>query len=291
MLDNLQLIPGEAFTASEHIVEQVIDKISGVVGWIVTAKGSKQYQLEAEKYLIEQIKNDANMPELAKAACISDARKVIREYRNQQNILLTALKFLDDSAKPDDVDDDWLAYFFDNAKNISKEEMAIIWGQILAREINTPNRIPKSLIYILSTIDYEDAMRFKKLANFTLLISDEYFPIIFMDKPDIYTRNGLNKNDIIYLKNTNLIQYNNLLYNISIDPTDRITYFDTPIDVKNSERIWIGNVVLSKAGQELMSVIIDKQKIGGFTEFVAATIIKDMGGILEEIENAVFTRE
>lgn len=126
MLDNLQLIPGEAFTAAEHIVDKVIDKISNAVGWVITPKGSKGHQLEAEKYLIEQIKSDVNMPELAKAACISDARKILREYRNQQNILLTALKFLDNSENPDIVDDDWLSYFFDNAKNISREEMAVI---------------------------------------------------------------------------------------------------------------------------------------------------------------------
>ena len=61
------------------------------------------------------------MPELAKAACISDARKILREYRNQQNILLTALKFLDNSANPDIVDDDWLSYFFDNAKKSAEK--------------------------------------------------------------------------------------------------------------------------------------------------------------------------
>lgn len=288
MLDNLQLISGEAFTAAEHIVEKVVDKISDVVGWVVTPKGNKQYQLEAENYLIEQIKNDSNMPELAKAACISDVRKVLREYRNQQNIFLTALKFLDNSAKPDDLDDDWLAYFFDNAKNISKNEMAIIWGKILAREINEPNRIPKCLIYILSTIDYEDAMAFKKLASFSLVVGEVYCPIIFSSKREVYIKNGLSMGEIINLQNTNLIQYNDLLYTRTINPKDKITYFDVAIDSKGMEKIYIGNVVLSKAGQELMSIITDKQKIDGFVEFVSETIIKEMGGIFEEIKNTVF---
>lgn len=283
MLDNLQLIPGEAFTTAEHIVEKVIDKISNVVGWAVTPKGSKQYQLEAEKYLIERIKNDSNMPELAKAACISDARKVLREYRNQQKIFLTALKFLDASATPDDVDDDWLSYFFDNAKNISREEMAIVWGQILAREINTPNRIPKSLIYILSTMDYEDAMAFKKLANFSLVVGEVYCPIIFSAKRDMYIKNGLSMGEIIDLENTNLIQYNDLSYIKTIKPEDKIAYFDVTIDAKGLEKIYVGNVILSKAGQELMSVITDKRKIDGFAEFAAVTIIKELGGIFEEI--------
>lgn len=43
------------------------------------------------------------------------------------------------------------------------------------------------------------------------------------------------------------------------------------------------NVILSKAGRELMSVITDKRKIDGFAEFVSGVIVKDMGGILEDI--------
>ncbi len=82
MLDNLQVIPGEAFTAPGRIIEKVIDKISNVVGWSVTPKGAKAYQVEAEKYLVDKIKNDSNMPELAKAVCISNVRKIIKEYRN-----------------------------------------------------------------------------------------------------------------------------------------------------------------------------------------------------------------
>lgn len=178
MLDNFQLIPGEAFTASEHIVSKCIDKISNAVGWMATPKGKKEHQLEAESYLIEQIKNNPNMPALAKAGCISDVKKLIKNYRNQSNIFNIALKFLDDFAKPDDVDDDWLAYFFDNAKNISKEEMAIIWGQILAKEMNLPNSVPKSLIYILSVIGYEDADTFRKLANVSIQVEDFFCPIV-----------------------------------------------------------------------------------------------------------------
>ena len=161
--------------------------------------------------------------------------------------------------------------------------MAVIWGQILAREINEPNRVPKSLIYILSTIDYEDAMTFKKLANFSLVVGEIYCPIFFSTKREIYIKNGLSMGEIISLKNTNLIQYNELSYTLTINPEDKISYFDVTIDVKGMEKICVGNIILSKAGQELMSVITDKQKIDGFAEFAGATIIKNMGGLFEDI--------
>lgn len=283
MLDNLQLVPGEAFSASEHLISKVIDKISDVTGWVAAPKGNKAYQLEAEEYLIEQIKQNSNMPILAKAACISNVRKVIREYQNQYNVLSTALKFLDNSADLDGVDDDWLSYFFDNAKNVSKEDMTVLWGQILAREINQPNRVPKALIYILSIIDYEDAMSFKKLANFSLETDGTYLPVIFISKKGIYESNGLNMGDIIRLQDTGLIQYNNLPYTISQSTENKITYFDTVIDVRGIEEICVGNVILSKTGQELMSVVADKRKIDGFAEFVSDTIVREMGGMIEDI--------
>ncbi len=40
MLDNLQVILGEAFTASGRIIEKVIDKISNVVGQEVMKKAA-----------------------------------------------------------------------------------------------------------------------------------------------------------------------------------------------------------------------------------------------------------
>lgn len=161
--------------------------------------------------------------------------------------------------------------------------MAVIWGQILAREINKPNRVPKSLIYILSTIDYEDAIAFKKLANVSLVIGEVYCPAIFWSEPDVYTRNGISMGDVIDLTSTGLIQYNDFLYYMTINLKDKITYFDVIIDVGNVEKICVGNVILSKAGQELMSVITDKQKIDGFAEFAGATIIKNMRGLFEDI--------
>ena len=283
MFDNLQLVPGEAFTASEHIIVKVIDKISNVVGWSITPKGDKAYQIEAETYFINAIKDNSSIPETAKAIYISNARKIIREYKNQEHILSSALRFLNNTADPDGVDNDSLSYFFDNAKNISNEEMAIIWGQILAREINMPNQVPKSLIYILSTIDHEDAVSFKKLANISVQIGSLFIPIVFIEKSDIYAKNGLSMDDIIRLENTNLIQLSEMFYTLKINPEEDITYFDVDINIQKKERICVGQVVLSKAGQALMSVISDKVKIDGFAEFVERTIVKEDGGIFDDI--------
>ncbi len=283
MLENSPQIPGEAFTAAGHVVEKVIDKISNAVGWSITPKGSKVYQIEAEEYLIEKIKENPDMPELAKAACISKVRKIIKEYQCQNNIYMMALRFLDNTADPDSVDDDWLIYFFDHAKNISKEEMAIIWSRILAKEMNVPNHIPKSLIYILSIIDYEDAVSFRKLANISLQIGELYYPVVFMGMPEVYEQNEFSTEDIIRLQSINLIQYEDGPYHIELDEGDNIIFFDNNINIGDVRKICVGSVVLSKAGQALMSVITDRRKLDGFEEFLKEIIVKENGGVFDNL--------
>lgn len=51
------------------------------------------------------------MPVLTKAAVISNARRLIKEYQNQHNILSIALVSLNEDAEPEKLDDNWLEYF------------------------------------------------------------------------------------------------------------------------------------------------------------------------------------
>lgn len=39
-------------------------------------------------------------------------------------------------------------------------------------------------------------------------------------------------------------------------------------------KIWVGELILSKAGNALMSVITDKRKVDGFEQLVEETLIK-----------------
>ena len=73
MLDNFQLIPGEAFTAIGSLGEKLIDKLSDAVGFIATPKGNRKNIIEAEQFLIDQIKADDGKPYIQKAAEISNA--------------------------------------------------------------------------------------------------------------------------------------------------------------------------------------------------------------------------
>lgn len=276
MLDNLQVIPGEAFTATGSVMEKLIDKVSNAVGWVVIPNANKTYQLESEKYLIEQIKNDSNMPPVAKAAAISKVRSLIKKYSNQHEILSIATQYLEENIEPEKVDDDWLNFFFEKAQNINQKDVQFIWGNILAKEFNSPNSISKHLLHILTIIDYNAAESFKKLADYCILVDGKDTPIIWLDAIDkIYYQNNLTVDEIFQLVDIGLAQVSTEGYIYKLETDEKLMYLGNEIDIGDSKTISAGNVILSKAGEELMSILTDRRCIDGFEALVNERLLED----------------
>jgi len=254
------------------VANNLIDKLANGIGWIATPKGQKAQQIEAQLYLIEQIKNDENMPPLAKAASISKAKKLIKEYTNQNDIFNEAMNYLSskgDFDKVKEVNDDWLDFFFDKARSIEREDMQIIWSKLLAKEVKNPNSVSKQLLHILTIIDHSDALSFSKLVNFSIYVDNKDCVIIFYDELyDIYTPNGLVEEELLGLEAIGLLHTSMSGYDYSIETDGKIKYQDREIDIKGKEKIHIGNVVRSKAGEELMSILTDRELINGFEDML-----------------------
>ncbi|MCF2643533.1 DUF2806 domain-containing protein [Roseburia hominis] len=277
MFDNLQVIPGEAFTAAGSLGEKLLDKVSNAIGLLVMPNNNKQYRSEAEKYLIEKIKNDEKMPELAKASCISNVRKLIKQYTNQCDIFADAMKLLDEKSdldKVDDVDDDWLEYFFDKAKAIGKEDMKIIWSKLLAKEIQNPNSVSRQLLHILTVINQDEAKSFSKLSSYCIKIDKREMVIIFYDilhKNSI--ENVIKDGELFRLEDIGLIQVSPIGYNYHVKNEQEVMYFDKHIDISEVKEIKVGNVILSRAGEELMSILTDRKPIVGFEDVLSKKLI------------------
>lgn len=165
MFDNFSLIPGEAFTAGAAVVNNVIDKLEKACGFVATPKGKRKDMEEAVSWYIEKIKNDTSMPDLVKAARISNARKEIKEYCNQNDIINIGINNMIEGSDASILDDDWLNYFMDRAKNVDSEQLKVIWGKLLAEEV-TYGGITKKLLHILSIISSDDAQMFGEVCRY-----------------------------------------------------------------------------------------------------------------------------
>ena len=65
------------------------------------------------------------------------------------------------------VDHDWTARFFDNAKDVSNEEMQKLWAKLLAGEVESPGRASLRTLDILRNMTQKEAKLFARAVNYS----------------------------------------------------------------------------------------------------------------------------
>lgn len=253
---------GEVATAVTGVINNVIDKISDAVG-VVYNDSDYKMRKEAKKELINEIVHNKNYNEYSKSYLISNLNKEIKNYENQRAIIQKAIMDVDDDTNIYLVDDDWLNFFFDKAKNVSSEEMQNIWAKLLSEEFNRPRSIPKSLIQIIYIMDYKTANVFDSVCKFVLEIDsdDKYVPFIdftnFQNELKEYditfdTINELEKYGLIYFSPECVYCTTGIKHNVNVE-LDECTIVLKP---DNQESIENGNILLSNDGKALYRCII-----------------------------------
>ncbi len=247
--------------AVADVVNNLINKLATGVGWLASKETSQHIAVNT---YIDEIKQSDCDP-IVKAALISNAKKVIKEYCNQNDILKIAVSSMKGTAKPEEVEDDWLNQFMDKVKVVSDKDFQLIWGKILAEECNEPNSIPKALLHILEQMDKKDAIFFSTVCSVSVYVEEEtkiYSPIIvesYMEK--FYSKIGINYDSLVDLQALGLLEMNMGLG----DNTYITTYEKNPIVIKYCGKEYefpegmnsfhMGNVIFTKAGQALCRAI------------------------------------
>lgn len=268
---------GAVSKAVADVINHAADKIENACGWLATPKGASKDKLIAKETFIHDIQNNPNLTPLQKAAFISESKKIIRQYKNQNDIYHLAMEQLSEEAKPDKVDVDWISQFFDAAKHVSQEDLKVIWAKLLANECQLPGSVPKMLIHTLSCLDTRLAKAFNIVCNCSVALvtpsgvydPDYKYPIAIIDwqKSDkFYKSLGLNYNDLSDLNSYGLIELNIADYRLT--KKDFIVgYCDAFYKIENrsenKSEIKTGQVHLTNLGKSLFRVI-KQEKVPNF---------------------------
>lgn len=254
------------------VANNLIDKISSAINWVASHDTPEKTAINT---FIEDMKNSDYDP-VTKAAFISNAKKIIKEYTNQMDIVKVATQFVNENATPDKMDDDWIAQFMDKAKLISNKDLQFIWGKILADECNHQGSIPKTLLHILTQMDSKDAKVFSTIRSISVYVEDDgiqYTPMILRrSMADYYEKMGITYDALVNLQALGLIEMN-------MNADERTYVFECdkhPITVKYYDKEYyipskydyfnVGNVIFTKAGSALCRNIEMPEKEGFFEE-------------------------
>ena len=184
----------------------LIKKISGAIGGLY-----KPFQIRR----VAQAEADADRIRAATQIEITElqhramSRLFAEEAKKQHNIEAITLKVLPDirpESQPENVEDDWIADFFDKCRLISDEEMQSLWARILAGEANSPGKFSKRTVNLVGSLDKSDAMLFSQLCGFVFMIGNPT-PLIYDLSHKIYTDAQVNFSSVAHLESTGLIHF------------------------------------------------------------------------------------
>ena len=159
----------------KEIVLSLLDKISDRITWI--AERNTPHRIAIKEY-ISNVQEDENLSAQEKAVLTYNAKRDIKRWANTESICKKATEMIKPDASLDRVDPDWLNLFLDKAANVSTEEMQKLWADVLSRECNESETVPKALLQVMEIMGKQEAEAFMKLASFSLKVNDEKNPLV-----------------------------------------------------------------------------------------------------------------
>ena len=249
--------------------DTLIKKISSAAGILYGLE--KIAEAEAKAALIKA-RSDIEITDLQRRAANRWMAEEAQRQKNMEDITDKALPQLNENARPDSMDNDWIANFFDKCRIVSDEEMQKLWSRVLAGEANIPGSYSKRTVNFLSDLAKAEADLFTKLCGFGWQTGN-VVPLVFDVQAEIYNKHGINFSTLSHLANIGLVQFDgvagfmnqNLPKKYTVLYYDRALTLELPRDADNT--LQLGKVLLTRIGQEL-APICGSKPVDGFLEYV-----------------------
>ena len=216
--------------------------------------------------------------ELQKRAALRWYKEEGQRQQNIEDITAMAIPHLKESARPEDIEDDWVTNIFDKCRIISDEKMQELWARILAGEANIPGTFSRRTVNHLADIDKADVELFTTLCRFVWQIDGRSEPLIFDTSDDFYIKRGLTFDNLSHLDSIGLIQFQNTIGLALIGPANpSIAIYDQAYYLTLSplarDKIETGKVFFTNIGREFYR-ICPMSKIREFPVYVETQWLK-----------------
>ncbi len=252
--------------------DTLIKKVSDAVGgWFAPYQTRRVAKADAEAALIKA-QSEIEITDLHRRAAHRFIEEEAQRQKNMEDITDKALPQLNENAKPESMDNDWIANFFDKCRIVSDDEMQGLWSRVLAGEANAPGSYSKRTVNFLSDLDKAEAELFTKLCGFGWQIGN-VVPLVFDVQAEIYNKYGINFGTLSHLESIGLVQFHNITgflkqnlpKKLNVSYYGRALTLEIPQDADNT--LQIGKVFLTRTGQEL-APICGSKPVDGFLEYV-----------------------
>ena len=238
----------------------LIEKISNAIGIVYEPTRIRRKAIaDADASKTKAISN-LEIDDIEKRALNRLVTEETKKQENIENIMNKSLPLLEDNAKPEDIEDDWISNFFDKCKLISDDEMQTLWSRILVGESNSPGRFSKRTVEFMAMMDKNDALLFEKFSKLCWWI-EGYQPVILESNSDEFKKFNISFVELQHLSVIGLISYQSFGYSKLYKNSNNtvIGYYGRRLNVefnetRNNSDIQMGEVLISKIGKDLLEI-------------------------------------
>lgn len=249
-----------ALTALSQPVNTLIEKIATGVGILYEpTRIRKNAKAQADANKIDAI-SKLEIEDIQKRALTRIVTEETIKQINIENVIEKAIPKIQQDAKTENVDNDWLIKYFEKVRSISDEDMQELWAKILAGECNNTGSFSKMTLSVVGELDKNDAILFSSLCSCVFKMNGKIHPIIFEANDIEYQRLGIDYEKLLHLQALGLISFNSITGYVRQGFGKRaiLEYFDSKILLEfpkeNKNEFQMGNVLFSKAGEQLYSI-------------------------------------
>ncbi|MDL5383905.1 DUF2806 domain-containing protein [Aeromonas hydrophila] len=252
----------------------LIEKVSNAVGILYEPRRiRKKAEAEAAADKIKAIAS-VELNDIQQRAIDRFVQQETRKQENIETITAQAAISLDENARVEELEEDWVAHFFKQCDTVSDKEMQSLWSRLLSSEATNPGTFSKRTVDFVASMDKKDARLFTDFCQYCWFMGD-IVPMIFEYQDDIFTKNGINFSSLKHLDFIGLISFESTsgYKRVGFGKWKQVLYFGTPVliefDKDENNEVQLGKALLTQAGQEL-ALICGAQKNNDFYEYVIA---------------------
>ena len=271
------------FNCKEIIMKSIESYLKKIVDWTgifypitstikTLTDGHNQLITMKQEYDVQlkrKILDNASLNDIEKSILISNIHKSTIEFVNKARILDSAITNVDLQKQVYEPDQDWVLYFFDQAKNISDEQMQSVWGKVFALYLEGKLNNNRKIVNALALLEQKDIDCFCSLCSMTfnnLSNQSSFYPFIYIvDSPSYYNNYNIRRFNLKQLDYLGLIEYDNNSNFVLPTTVPKLQYGKNTVELSHVDRVSNGNVRFTEIGQSLYN-ITDVSELDDFIE-------------------------
>lgn len=185
----------------------------------------------------------------------------IQRQLNLETICQHAMNNLNEDSNPEELNKDWLNYFFSVSQDVSEEDLKLIWGKILAGESHLKGNFSKVTLDRLKVMSSSDCQLFEKLCK--RMVTTESHALIIKPNLGLDFQSSYLYNFIDFLRMVDLgLISDSEIANIQIWPDDSLEISYSKSDIPqfmvisntSGHNYKVECYLLTTSGKELMKL-------------------------------------